>query len=240
MDFLIPSFVAGFLTILAPCMLPVLPVIVGGSAEGIGKWKPFVIVASLGVSILLFTVLLKFTTQLLFIPDTAWKIVSGVIILFFGLTLLFPTLWDKLAFALKLYKSEELIQKSQSRKGLLGTVLLGAALGPVFSSCSPTYALIIAIVLPQSFSVAFLNMVIYVIGFMIPLGLIAWGGQAVISRVKGLANPKGWFKKGLGVLLVLVGVGVILGWDKVAEIWILDSGVLDGILDLESTLTENL
>ncbi|MBD3269981.1 cytochrome C biogenesis protein [Candidatus Peregrinibacteria bacterium] len=240
MDFLVASFIAGFLTILAPCMLPVLPVIVGGSAGEGDRWRPVIIVASLGLSILLFTILLKFTADLLFIPTWVWVWISATIITFFGLTLIFPDAWDKLAFKLKLYKSEELMNQSKQKKGIIGTILLGASLGPVFSSCSPTYALIIAIVLPQSFALATLNALVYVIGFMIPLAVIAKGGQAVIQKFKGLANPKGWFKKSLGVLLVLVGIGIFFGVDKLLEIWILDSGIIDGILNLETELTEEL
>ena len=66
MFLLLVSFIAGVLTVLAPCILPLLPVIVGGSLTGEGKdaqkKKVFTIVLSLGLSVIVFTFLLKVST----------------------------------------------------------------------------------------------------------------------------------------------------------------------------------
>ena len=51
--------------------------------------------------------------------------------------------------------------------------MIGAALGPVFSSCSPTYALIVATVLPQSFLSGLFYISVYVIGLALMLLLVA-------------------------------------------------------------------
>ena len=69
MFLLIASFLAGVLTSLAPCILPLLPVIVGSSVlqdgdKASGKKKPYIISASLVVSVLVFTFLLKVSTAL--------------------------------------------------------------------------------------------------------------------------------------------------------------------------------
>ncbi len=72
MFLLIVSFLAGVLTIAAPCILPLLPVIIGGSLIDSDKdkperaWlRPVVITASLAVSVIVFTLLIKATTVLL-------------------------------------------------------------------------------------------------------------------------------------------------------------------------------
>ena len=92
---LIVSFIAGILTILAPCVLPVLPVILGSSVNDkkANKKKTLTIIVSLGVSVILFTLLLKVSTLFIDIPEYTWKIVSGVIILILGLITIFPSLW---------------------------------------------------------------------------------------------------------------------------------------------------
>jgi hypothetical protein len=78
LSLLLLAFVAGVLTIAAPCVLPLLPVIVGGSAARSAadgsvaekQWyRPVVIAASLAVSVVLFTLILRATTALLGIPD---------------------------------------------------------------------------------------------------------------------------------------------------------------------------
>ena len=70
------SFIAGVLTILAPCVLPVLPVILAGSVGEKGKWYPYIVTLSLALSIVLFTILLKASTLLIDVPPEFWKYLS--------------------------------------------------------------------------------------------------------------------------------------------------------------------
>lgn len=70
---LITSLLAGMLTILAPCVLPVLPVVLAGSLTEKQKWYPYVVTLSLALSVVLFTVLLKASTALIDIPPSFWK-----------------------------------------------------------------------------------------------------------------------------------------------------------------------
>lgn len=70
------SFLAGVLTILAPCVLPVLPLILAGSIGETGKWYPYIVTLSLAISIVVFTVLLKASSLLLGIPPGIWTYVS--------------------------------------------------------------------------------------------------------------------------------------------------------------------
>ena len=79
------SFIAGLLTILAPCVLPLLPVIIGGAAATRNKWYPFVLVVSLCLSVILFTLILKASTYLIEIPQVVWTTISGGIVFLFGI-----------------------------------------------------------------------------------------------------------------------------------------------------------
>ena len=238
MDLLIVSFIAGLLTVIAPCALAILPVILGGSLGENNPWRPVIITVSLGISVLVFSLLLKATTALLGVPTEVWQTISGGLILVFGLITIFPSIWNTIAFKLKLYKSEEAIANNQD-KSVKGLIFLGAALGPVFSSCSPTYAVILAVVLPQSFATGFLNLTVYSIGLMIPLLLIGYGGQKVAQKFRFAANPNGWFKKILGIMLIVIGLLVLTGYDKVLEAKILDSGYL-GPIGIEQSLLDKV
>lgn len=223
------SFLAGILTVLAPCILPVLPVIVGGSLqEDKDKSRPFIIVISLAISIFIFSLLLKGTAVIIQIDPMIWKFISGGIIIFFGIITIFPKAWD--AFSLKVgfsNKSSVLLQKSNQRKGLLGNVLVGMSLGPVFASCSPTYFLIVGVILPQNLISGIVNLIVYIIGFSIVLLAIALIGQRVISKARWAADPHGWFKKILGVFFVITGVLIITGLDKKFTTIVLDSEMFD-------------
>jgi len=244
---LLLSFVAGVLTVAAPCVLPLLPVIVGGSivrsdsnAEVAERqwFRPVVIAASLAVSVVVFTLLLKATTALLGVPQFVWSIIAGGVVLLFGLTLVFPTLWERVMTATGLQnRANRALNSSHSRSGIGGDILLGAALGPTFSSCSPTYALIIAAVLPVSFAEGLVYIVLYALGLAVTLLLVAFLGQSFARRLGLLANPRGWFRRIVGILLMIVGIAVILGLDKQFQAFVLEQGWYDPIQNFEEGIT---
>jgi cytochrome c-type biogenesis protein len=236
------ALAAGILTVAAPCVLPLLPVVVGGAIvrgedERRARWRPFVIAGSLAVSVVLFTLLLKATTALLGVPPQVWQAVSGGILILLGIDLVFPSLWDRLSRAMRLQsRTGAMLDRSMSRQSVTGDILTGAALGPVFSSCSPTYALIIAAILPVSFFEGFLAIVAYAVGLAGMLLLIALLGRKLVRRLGWLSNPDGWFRKTIGVIFVLVGIMVITGFDKQVQTWILDAGLYDPIARLEEII----
>lgn len=228
MEYVFLSFLAGILTVLAPCVFTLLPIILGGSLQTGKAKRAFLIILSLLLSIIIFTLILRASTALIQIPQSFWSVISGMIIISIGLISIFPDTWNKLSFKLGLQrKSDKLLDNASHQKGLLGDVLTGAALGPVFSSCSPTYALIIAVILPQDFFVGFINLLVYALGLGLILGIISILGQKFIKRMKWAVNPKGVFKKVLGILFVLVGIMILTGFDKTLETFLLDNGLFD-------------
>ncbi len=238
MALLIIAFIAGVLTVLAPCILPLLPVVVGSSLSGRSRATPYTVVGSLAVSVILFTYLLKASSALIMVPQAFWEYLSGGIILFFGLTLLFPALWERLPVVARLSAgSNKLVGSGYQRKSVLGDVLIGAALGPVFSTCSPTYFVILASVLPASFLLGTAYLLAYVAGLSLVLLLIALLGQRFADRLTDLADPHSRLKRGIGVLFVVLGLLIITGYEAQIERAILDSGFLD-VTKVEQVLLE--
>ncbi len=232
MVLLILSFVAGVLTVLAPCILPLLPVIVGGSIGAAGdqssKRKVLVIVASLGASVVLFTLLLKASTAFITIPPFVWTWISGGIVLVFGVTLVFPALWEKLPFLAKLsIGSNRLLTAGYQKKNFWGDALIGAALGPVFSTCSPTYFIVLATVLPEQPLLGFIYLIAYATGLCLMLLLVGLLGQRFADRLGFAADPRGLFKRVLGVIFIAVGIVILTGADKQIQIKLLDAGIYD-------------
>lgn len=240
MELLILSFLAGVLTVAAPCILPLLPVVVGRSVlatDGTKQdswYRPFVISLSLGVSIIFFTLLLKATTVFLGVPQMFWQTLSGGIIAGFGIYLLWPHGWEVLASKLNLSgRSNQLLGLSRKKQGVAGDALVGFSLGPIFNSCSPTYALIVATILPASFLTGFFYLIAYTVGLCGTLLVIALFGQSATSKLGWLANPSGWFKKTVGIILLVVGLSVLLGLDKRFQAYVLERGWYGPISQLE-------
>jgi len=225
LPFLALSFFAGVLTVLAPCILPLLPVIIGSSAGSRSKATPYIVIASLSVSILLFTYLLKASTLLIDIPSSFWAYFSGSILLLIGLAFAFPALWNQVPGINNVSKGgNAVVGSGYSKKSLWGDITIGAALGPVFSSCSPTYFLILGAVLPVSFALGTVYLLVYIAGLALVLLLIALLGQKFVGNITWAADPNGWFKRGLRVLFLLVGLAIVTGLDKQFEARVLDTG----------------
>ena len=239
MSLLFIAFIAGILTVLAPCTLPVLPIIIGGSvSKEHDRLRPFIITGSLALSIVLFTLLLKASTLFIDVPQATWSVISAIIIMVMGVITLFPHLWEMLALKLNLsQKSNKLLSEASHQKSYARDILVGASLGPVFSSCSPTYFLILATVLPQSLASGIVHLIVYALGLSFVLLLIAFLGQKFVSKIRWAADPKGWFKKGIGLLFILVGVFILTGTDKKLQTYILDKGFLD-VTKIEQRLLE--
>lgn len=237
---LLISFIAGILTVLAPCILPLLPVIVGRSIAGPTPTRSrlFIVVASLGISVILFTLILKASSLLIDIPQDFWKWVSGGIIFFFGVTMTFPNLWEKFSFANTLsIKSNKVLAKGYQKNSVWGDIIIGASLGPIFSACSPTYFVILATVLPVSFFLGIIYLFTYVLGLSLALIAIALLGERIMARVGEVSDPNGWFKKIFGIIFILVAIAIISGYDKKFQISLLDAGFLD-VTKIEQRLLE--
>lgn len=229
MTLLIVSFLAWILTILAPCVLPLLPVILWASTtESEDKYRPYIIISSLIFSIIIFSLILKASTIFIWIDAIVWKLFSWIILILFWIITIFPNLWKNISTKLWFSsKSNENLSKSASKKGLFGSIMIWISLWPVFSSCSPTYAIILAVILPVSFFVWLLNLFAYSIWLWIMLLLISILWQKFISKMKWASSPNSIFKKILWVLFLLIWLAIITWYDKVIEIAVLDSWYFD-------------
>ena len=240
MTLLIVSFLAWVLTILAPCVLPLLPVILGASAtDSAYKYRPYIIIASLWISIVIFSILLKASTVLIWVDPIVWKMFSWVILITFWIITMFPNLWKN--FSSKLWLSDKSNQKlweSAQKKWIIWSIMVWLSLWPVFSSCSPTYAIILAVILPISFFTGLLNLFAYVLWLWVMLLLIALLWQKFISKAKWASDPNWFFKKVLAVIFILVWLAIITWYDKVIESAVLDSWYFD-VTEIEQKILDN-
>lgn len=242
MTLLLLSFVAGLLTVLAPCVLPMLPVIVGGTlAQGGGHHRAITMVTSLALSLFIFTLILKVSTALISIPTTFWTYISGGIITFIGISFLFTGVWEKMIGMTSLGSwSNRLVGQGYLRQTRWGDVIMGSALGPVFATCSPIYFAIIATVLPVSMVTGITYLIAYVAGIAVIMLCVIIGGNKVLSRFNMLADPRGIFKRIIGIVLVIVGIAIMTGYDKELQKRIVTSNSFFDVTQIEERLLGSL
>jgi cytochrome c biogenesis protein CcdA len=240
MIFFLISVFAGTLTVLAPCILPLLPIVIG-SSETQGRrisGRSVVVIGSLSLSVIIFTLLLKTSTLLIDIPQTFWSTFSGTVIILVGLAIVFPSLWARVPYIQKLSViSNKAVGAGYQKKNYSGDALIGLALGPVFTTCSPTYLFIIATILPASFLVGFIYLLGFTIGLAISLLLIAYFGGQLVNKITSRMDTANRIKQIFGALIILVGIAILTGYDKKIEAAILDLGY-GATINFEESLIE--
>lgn len=232
------SFIAGILTVFAPCVLPLLPAILQGSLVSRRFRKLAIVIVSLSVSIFVFTFLLKASTLFISVSPRVWEVLSGGIVVFFGLTLMFDGLWERIVSVCSFkQKSDKLLFEGVKRESIWGDVIIGASLGPVFSSCSPTYFIILASVLPAHFFEGVLYLLAYILGLALMLIVIAFLGQKIILNMVEKAHQKHNYKKIVGVMFVVFGCIIMFGFSRYIQTSLVDLD-LPSVSNLEERLIQ--
>lgn len=218
------SFFAGIVTVLAPCVLPILPIVLGATLDGpYGlTLRALPVIASLLISIIIFTYLFKVSSLFVGFSSATLALISGTLIIAVGLTLVFPQLWSSSRMAGWLgRRAGAVASDATARGGLTGPVLLGGALGLVFSSCSPAYLFIVATIIPVDLVAGTTFLLAYIAGLAFSLILIALIGMPLVrvlsSRMGAVENSKRVF----GAMIMVFGILIATGYEKKAETWIL-------------------
>lgn len=216
------SFIAGFITILSPCILPILPIVLSGSLNG-GHRRPIGIVVGFVLSFTLFTLFLSAIVKATGISPDLLRSFSVLIILFFGATLLLPNfqvLMEKVFTRLAGSVSGKVSQGS----GFWGGVLLGLSLGLVWTPCvGPIIASVITLAATSSVNgSAILITFAYSIGTAIPMFAITYGGRTLLQKVPWLLRNTGNIQKAFGVLMILVAIGIFFNLDRKFQTIVLD------------------
>lgn len=233
------SFFSGILTVLAPCVLPLLPVILGGSLAGQSKKRPYIIITSLIVSLLLFTLLLKASAVLIDVDPSFWEYFAGGLLVLFSVTLIFPKVWVRFMDITGIEKlSQNSLEAAGHQEWIWWPIALGAALGPVFSSCNPTYTVLLATILPASMTMGLIGLLAYFVGLGIILLLIVHFGRSIIGRFRFFSNPRGMFRRALWVVILIVGLLVMTGYIKKVEAYIIEKNIFINTLTLDNTLND--
>ena len=212
------AFLAGGLTVLSPCILPILPALLSASASSRNPHRPFWIVLGLCLSFALFSTIFALFKNFLGLSNEALRGTALVILTFFGITLLFPRLWEKVGSNISTFAQKLPIVSSLSgESGPMGTIVLGAALGLVWAPCAgPVLGIILTLATAQStFLSTFILMGGYAIGASIPMLLIGYGGQRLTQKVLRFRVLGAVAPKVLGVLTLGTVLGLYFNLDTV-------------------------
>jgi cytochrome c biogenesis protein CcdA len=216
---------AGALSTLSPCVLPLVPVLVASAASA-HRWGAMALGAGLALSFSLIGIFIATAGASLGLDPETFRTLGAVVLGAFGLVLLVPKLQELFAHATSaLGNSGNQLLARVTIDGLAGQFVVGSLLGVVWSPCvGPTLGAATTLAsqgknLPQ----ITLLMLTFGIGAATPLVLLGSLSRASMNRIRGRLVSMGQYgKRVFGFVLLVLAVLIVTGIDKSLETWILD------------------
>lgn len=220
---LIFAFISGIITIAAPCIWPILPIVLSASGTG-GKYKPLGVVFGLCLSFALFTLAIAYIVKIVPFDPNALRLFAVLVIGILGVSLAVPTIGRVLeGWVSRL--SSRLGIKPKNSGGFWGGFLTGAALGIVWSPCAgPILATIATLAATRAvgFEIIILTLV-YVAGVALPLLALAYSGNYLLNKSRSLAPHTGKIQQVFGIIMILTAVAIYTNFDKTLQVKLLDA-----------------
>jgi cytochrome c biogenesis protein CcdA/thiol-disulfide isomerase/thioredoxin len=203
------ALVAGAGTALSPCVLPILPALLGAGVTG-GARRPLGIVIGLTLSFTFATVALVYVIEALGLPDTVVRDIAIAVLLVFGFSLLLPPLSDRIEAAIS--RLAPAPGRGGRGDGFGSGLVLGASLGFVYAPCAgPILAGVITVSASQDFTAGKLAVALaYAVGSGAVLYLLMLGGRRVADRLKA---HRGRIQAAMGVVMIAVALLMVADLD---------------------------
>ncbi len=223
MDMLL-GYGAGLLTLINPCVLPVLPLVLA-SATHRGKHGPLALAAGMSITFVVLGMTVITVGSSIGLDERLMSQISAALMVAFGLVLLVPKLNAQFALA-----TGGLAERADSQVGDLqqsnlgGVFAAGALLGAVWSPCiGPTLGGAISLASQgQSLGYAATIMISFALGVATVIVALGYGTrEAIRSRQSWLQPLAERSKSIMGVVLVIVGLAILFGLHHIIEAWLI-------------------
>ena len=219
------SFAAGGLSTLSPCVLPLIPILLG-SAMAENKLAPMALGSGLALSFAVTGTALASLWQVFDIDPGILRMGSAILLIVFGLMLLSARLQQRFASATTgIGNAGNTLAASLNPEGLRGQFMLGLLLGIAWSPCvGPTLGVAIGLASQgQQLAQVALVMLLFGLGAALPiigLGMLSRQGMQKFRGKLLLLGGKG--KQLLGMLVLALGIMMLTGTDKLVEAALLE------------------
>ena len=218
---LVLALLAGVVTIAAPCTLPMLPILLGASVGQTGKVRPAMIAAGFVMSFSATALALSAITRIFDFDPNSLRTAATILLLGFWLLMIWPAPFEWLSSRLGGLTNGSL-GNAASRQGNLGGFILGTTLGLLWTPCAgPVLGSILTVVATSKDTAwASVLLVVYATGAAIPMLAIAYGGQAVTTRVRSIAKISPRLQQGFGAVVIAFAVASWFQYDTLIVAWL--------------------
>lgn len=226
------ALLAGVFTIASPCILPILPILLGTAVAQSSRTRPLFLVAGFVLTFAALGMLLGVVSSVVDLAHGVFRNVAIGMLALSGLMQLWPAPYHWL-----MTRFEDPLQRlgasgAKAGPGNVGGFVLGVSLGAVWTPCAgPVLASILSLVArAQDIGGSATLLLLYAAGAGIPMLAIAYGGQFMRSRVRQVARHTVRLQQFFGLLVMLTAGAIYFQYDVLAYAWLVDvSATLKGI-----------
>jgi cytochrome c biogenesis protein CcdA len=216
------AYGAGLLTLINPCVLPILPIVLATSLQT-SKQGPMALAAGMSLSLVFLGLFVTVLGRSIGITEETVINTAVVLMIGFGLVMLVPRFSESFATATAGFSARaDASMDDLNGNGLTGQFLGGMLLGAVWSPCiGPTLGGAISLASQgQNLPKAGLIMVFFALGVSTIIVLLGYGARSVILRrqewMRAVASKS---KPVMGVVFIAVGLGILFRVHHMAEAW---------------------
>jgi cytochrome c-type biogenesis protein len=215
---LVLALLAGVITVAAPCTLPMLPILLGASVGHTAKARPAMIALGFVMSFSMVALLLGAITRSFDFDPNSLRTGAALLLAGFGLLMIWPGPFEWLSTRMGGFGGGAVA----SRQGLIGGFVLGTTLGLVWTPCAgPVLGSILTVVATSKDTVwASLLLVVYAVGAALPMLAIAYGGQAVTTRVRSIARVAPKLQQAFGIVVIAFAALSYFQYDTLIVSWL--------------------
>ena len=219
------AFISGLFTILAPCIWPLLPIVLADVTQSNSKRRPLGITAGVAISFAFFTLAISaLESSIGFSPNVLRKM-AVVVLLVIGISMVVPALSRRMEASISSISGKFGGIGKNQRSDFSGGFVTGLALGVVWTPCSgPILASVATLAATNKVSLQVVVVTLfYVAGVSIPLFGFAVGGQKLLAKSRRLSKHTGRIQIASGVIMIITAVGIYTNYDKTIEAKLLNA-----------------
>lgn len=222
---LVFGYLAGLLTLINPCVLPILPIILATALQA-GRAGPLALAAGMSLSFVIVGMGVAVFGRALGIDDRMIAQAGAFMMILFGIVLIIPQFSERFAAATAgLSSRADARIDGLNQAQLSGQFVGGALLGAVWVPCvGPTLGGAIALASSgESLAWAAATMLSFALGISTIIVLLAYGAQSALQKRRDLFRKiSGKARASMGAIFIAVGLALVFNLHIMAEIWLLD------------------
>lgn len=224
MTAIIIAFFAGTLTVLNPCILPLLPIVVAAAFAN-GKLGAAALLAGLIAGFATLGILVNATGSLFGVNESVLRSAVAVLLIIFGLVMLIPILERRFSnLVAPVGTAGANLATRANNYGIAGQFAVGILLGAIWAPCSgPSVGAALSLAAEAGgYLTAAIRMTAFATGAGLVLFLVAIGARSLAGREGKISKLAPYAKKIAGSAFLLVGMLMLTNADKIIEAWLLD------------------